>query len=306
MWVNGKETKGELVEADKARQIYTSIVRRTQDPGLLEYLGNDLLRLRVFPIPANGDQKVALSYTSVSNREKGLVEYVYPLKTDGKATATLDDFSIIATIKSQHGVQNVYSPTHSISLRRKGDKEVTVTFDKKQGLLDRDFQLFYQLGDKDVGLTALTHRPIAAEHGYFLMLITPRVELPESQQVPRDIVLVLDTSGSMRGEKMTQAKKALKYCLNNLGKKDRFALVSFATTVNRYRDGLTDATGEQLDQARKWVDELEANGGTAIYDALEAALDFRPQRRMRGRSTWSSSPTASRPSATATRPAGRF
>ena len=277
MWVNGKETKGELVEADKARQIYTSIVRRTQDPGLLEYLGNDLLRLRIFPIPANGDQKVALHYTSVSNREKGLVEYVYPLKTDGKATATLEEFSIAATIKSQHGVQNVYSPTHSISLRRKGDKEVTVTFDKKQGLLDRDFQLFYQLGDKDVGLTALTHRPIAAEHGYFLMLITPKVELSESQQVPRDIVLVLDTSGSMRGEKMEQAKKALKYCLNNLGKKDRFALVSFATTVNRYRDGLLDATGEQLDQARKWVDELEANGGTAIYDALQSALELRPK-----------------------------
>jgi Ca-activated chloride channel homolog len=277
MWVNGKETKGELVEADKARQIYTSIVRRTQDPGLLEYMGNDLLRMRVFPIPANGDQKVALTYTSVSAREKGLVEYVYPLKTDGKATATLEEFAITAVIKSQHGVQNVYSPTHAITLKRKGDKEVTVNFDKQQGLLDRDFQLFYQLGDKDVGLTALTHRPVAAEAGYFLMLITPKVELSKSQQVPRDVVLVLDTSGSMRGEKMEQARKALKYCLNNLSKGDRFGLVSFATTVNRYKDGLTEATPEQLDRARKWVDDLEANGGTAIYDALEKALELRPK-----------------------------
>src|SRR5919201_76204 len=57
MWVDGKEVKGELVEADKARQIYTSIVQRTQDPGLLEYLGNNLLRLRVFPIPPKSDQK---------------------------------------------------------------------------------------------------------------------------------------------------------------------------------------------------------------------------------------------------------
>src|ERR1700674_3848893 len=62
MAVNGKDVKGELVEADKARQIYTSIVRRTQDPGLLEYIGTNLLRMRVFPIPPNGDQKVALSY----------------------------------------------------------------------------------------------------------------------------------------------------------------------------------------------------------------------------------------------------
>src|SRR5437016_4199905 len=58
MWVDGKETTGELVEAGKAREIYTSIVRRTQDPGLLEYMDNRLLRMRVFPVPARGDQKV--------------------------------------------------------------------------------------------------------------------------------------------------------------------------------------------------------------------------------------------------------
>src|SRR6266849_4933739 len=81
MWVNGKETAGEMVEADKARQLYTEIVRRTQDPGLLEYMGNNLMRLRVFPVPANADQKVALTYSSVAPRDGEVVEYVYPLKT---------------------------------------------------------------------------------------------------------------------------------------------------------------------------------------------------------------------------------
>src|SRR5204863_8970089 len=109
MYVGGSEVKGEMVEAQKARDIYNSIVRRTQDPGLLEYIGTNLLRMRVFPIPAHGDQKVALSYTAVTQREKGLVEYIYPLKTDGRATATLEEFSIEADVQSQHGVQNVYS-----------------------------------------------------------------------------------------------------------------------------------------------------------------------------------------------------
>src|SRR5207245_4466052 len=187
--------------------------------------------------------------------------YVYPLKTDGKATATLEDFAITATLKSQHGVQNVYSPTHAITLRRQGDKEVLVSFDKKQGLLDRDFQLFYQLGDKDVGLTALAHRPVAGEHGYFLMLATPKVELKKEYQVPRDMVLVLDTSGSMRGPKMEQARKALKYCLDNLGPKDRFGLINFATTVNKYRDTLSSVAADQVANAKKWVDDLDATGG---------------------------------------------
>src|SRR5919205_221520 len=68
MWVGDKEVKGELVEAARAREVYTSIVRRTQDPGLLEYLGNNLLRMRVFPIPPKGDQKVTLRYTAVGER----------------------------------------------------------------------------------------------------------------------------------------------------------------------------------------------------------------------------------------------
>jgi len=218
---------------------------------------------------------VALSFTAVTQREKGLVEYIYPLKTDGRATATLEEFSIEADIQSQHGVQNVYSPTHSITLKRRNDKQVTVNFDKKQGLLDRDFQMFYQLGDKDVGLTALTHRPVASEKGHFMMLLTPKVELGKSYQIPRDMVLVLDTSGSMRGPKMEQARKALKYCLGNLTSKDRFALINFATTVNRYKEKLIESDADQIAQAKKWVDELEATGGTAINDALASALDLR-------------------------------
>jgi Ca-activated chloride channel family protein len=281
MWVNGTEVKGELIEAAKARDIYTSIVRRTQDPGLLEYLGNNLLRMRVFPIPAKGDQKVSLRYRVVLERAADLVEYVYPLKTDGKATSTLEAFAIEATIKSQHGVQNVYSPTHSITLQRANDKEVKVNFEKSQGLLDKDFQLFYQLGDKDVGLTALTYRPVASEPGYFLLLATPRVEMSKTYEVPRDMVLVLDTSGSMRGPKMEQARKALKVCLESLSPKDRFALFNFATTVNQYKDGMLDASSDQLAQAVKWVDQLEATGGTAINDALAAALALRSKEEGR-------------------------
>src|SRR5713226_4518123 len=90
------------------------------------------------------------------------------------------------------------------------------------------------------------------------------------------MVLVLDTSGSMRGKRMTQARNALKYCLGNLQSQDRFAVLNFATTVNRYTEKLLPATSDEVEQAKKWVDNLEATGGTAINDALMSALDLRP------------------------------
>src|SRR5947208_13180546 len=129
MWVGDTETTGELLDSKKANEVYTAIVRRTQDPAILEYMGNNLMRLKVFPVLPGKDQKVKISFTAVAPQDNGVIEYVYPLKTDGKGAKTLEDFSVKATIKSQHPVQNVYSPTHAIALTRKSDREVEMTFE---------------------------------------------------------------------------------------------------------------------------------------------------------------------------------
>jgi Ca-activated chloride channel homolog len=281
MWVGGNKVKGELVEADKARKIYTDIVSRTKDPGLLEYVGTNLLRMKVFPVPANGDQKVAVTYSYLANNDGGLVEYIYPLRTDGKAATTLDKFSISVKLKSQHPITNIYSPSHAITVSRPNDKEATIGFEKDQAVLDKDFQLFYTPGNKDVGLTALTHRPNGDQNGYFMLLVSPRAELSKKQQAPRDMIFVLDTSGSMRGKRMTQARNALIYCLNNLTPTDNFAILNFATTVNKYTETLQVASAENVAAARKWVEALEATGGTAIDDALKSAMGMRAEDKGR-------------------------
>jgi Ca-activated chloride channel family protein len=278
MWVDGKEVSGELVEADKARTIYTDIVRRTQDPGLLEYLGGNLLRVRVFPVPAHGEQKLAVSYTSVAPSDGGLVEYVYPLRADGKSAQQLEHFTFDATLKAQHPLQNIYSPTHAIKVTRAGDREARVHFEGRHEALDKDLQLYYTAAARDVGLTALFHRPQKGEDGHFMLLISPRAELARTQQVPRDMVFVLDTSGSMAGRRIQQARSALKFCLRNLDKNDRFGLIHFATAVTSYNDKLTPATAANLDKAAAWVDGLEAVGSTNIEEALATALAMRADK----------------------------
>lgn len=274
MTVNGAKVDGKLVEGAAARQLCADCVRRTQDPGLVDYLGNDLLTMTVPAILPGKDLNVTLKYSVLAKQDQGLIEYVYPLKTDGKSTGTLEKLSIKATIKSQHPIQNVYSPTHALNLKRTSDREVHVEFAREQAVLDKDFQLFYMLSDKDVGLTSLIHRASATEDGYFMFLIAPRLEAPQ-RVIPRDLLLVLDTSGSMKGPKMEQARKALHYFLSNMNKQDRFALMNFSTSVTCYQNELLDATPEELGKARKWVDALETTGGTAIDKALAAALEMR-------------------------------
>lgn len=275
MWIDGKETRGELLDAQKARQIYTEIVRRTLDPGLLEYVGQDLLKLRVFPVPPRGDVKVKVRFTAVAHKDRGVIEYTYPMRTDGKATRTLEDFSVRIALKSQLPISTIYSPTHAISILRAGSREATIEFEKKQALLDRDFQLFYGVNESEIGLTPICYKPITSDDGYFLLLISPDMEATKVPGIPRDLVMVLDTSGSMSDVKMNQARNALKHCLNHLGKDDRFALISFATTVNTYADDLNPTTTDHLERANKWVDDLRQGGGTAILPALLRALEFR-------------------------------
>ncbi len=272
--VNGVKVDGKLVEGAEARQLCADCARLSQDSALVEYLGNPLLTMTVPGIRPGQDVNVTVKYSALATQDNGLIEYVYPLKTDGKATSKLEKFSIKASIKSQHAVQNVYSPTHALGVVRASDKEVRVVFEKDQALLDKDFQLFYTLTNQDVGLTAMIHRPSAAEDGYGLFLISPRLEAAK-QVIPRDLLLVLDTSGSMRGVKMEQARKALHYFLNNLNPQDRFALMNFSSSATKYQNEFLDANAEELGKARKWVDALEPTGGTAIDLALSTALEMR-------------------------------
>jgi Ca-activated chloride channel homolog len=280
MWIDGKETNGELLDSKKAAEVYTGIVRRTQDPALLEYLGNGLMRMRVYPVPPTkgdkyGDVKVKLSYTAVAAKDGNAVEFVYPLKTDGKGTRLLEEFSVKLSIKSSTPIQSVYSPTHAIEVKRVSDKHTEVEFSKNQATLDKDFQLFYGTSTSEIGVTPVLYRPVSAEDGFFMLLISPQVESLKTKRTPRDVVLVLDTSGSMSDVKMSQAKQAVRKCLSSLDAKDRFALIAFSTGVNPYSDKLEEASGDQIEKATNWVDKLRAGGGTAISAALDAALDLR-------------------------------
>lgn len=270
MEVDGKMLSAELLDAGKARGIYEDIVRKMRDPALLEYIGNGAFKVRIFPIEPRGTKRVKLSYSEVLTSDAGLFRYTYPLNTEKFSAAPLDDVSIRVDLDAQHGLKTIFCPTHDVEVRRKGAKSAVIGFEAKRTKPDTDFTLYYSADDKGVGLNALCHRE-KGEPGYFLLTITPAYDTGRRAQ-PKDITFVLDVSGSMAGEKMAQAKRALKFCLSNLNSDDRFEVIRFSTEADALFGRLEDASPENVRKAREYVDGLRAIGGTNAEEALTLAL----------------------------------
>ncbi|NRA94839.1 MAG: VWA domain-containing protein [Planctomycetes bacterium] len=274
MMMGGKMVAGEVLEKDKAASIYEGIVRRQQDPALLEYMGNRLFRARVFPIPARGVSEIELSYDQTLTRDGRTVEWRYPYRTRSVSGAPVGQASVHVKLKSTDPVLTVYSPSHEVDVVKKGDHDASVSYESKQDPGDRDFVVVYGLAkDGSVGATLFAHGE-GENSGAFLLLLAPSSELDKGRTLAKDVVFVVDTSGSMSGAKMEQTKKALRYCINSMGEKDRFNLVPFATEASMWKGELVPATSEHKDSALGFVAKMEARGGTNINDALVQALSM--------------------------------
>lgn len=267
--IDGKPVEGKILEAKEARQTYENIVRQMIDPGLLEFADYKTVRARIFPIPAHGTKKVELEYTQVLKAENGMIKYRFPMKTEGE-TGSTEDFKIGVKLNSKSGIRTIWSPSHAVTSKRDGDHKAVISFDGKDVIPDKDFLLYYSISDKDLTANLLTQKN-ASEDGYFMMTLTPPVEA--KQIVNKDVVLVADTSGSMKGDRMNQTKKALKYLVNSFGPGDKFSVVRFSTDVDSFKPTLVQATAENKKAAMEFIDDMEAAGGTNIGDALKTACN---------------------------------
>ncbi|HET6202725.1 MAG TPA: VIT domain-containing protein [Planctomycetota bacterium] len=271
LWVDGKEVKGELLDRDRARSIYEGIVRRNRDPALLEWAGSGCVRLAAFPVPPGGEAKVRLRYASLVPTAAGAFEYRFPLNLAPIARGGLRSLVVDVSLESSRPLSAIYSPTHPVEVRREGDKKARVTLEAGNVAADRDLRILFAPAEKEFGFLFLGHRR-SGEEGFFTALFAPRFDLAETRVQAKDLTVVMDTSGSMAGEKIEQAKGALRHVIGRLRPGDRFNLIRFSSEAESFRDGPVEATGENLEAARAWIGRIEARGGTNIDEGLAKAL----------------------------------
>ncbi|MEA3337942.1 MAG: VIT domain-containing protein [Chloroflexota bacterium] len=272
MIVDGQQVEGEIKRKEEARAIYEEIVRRRRDPALLEYVGRDLFQARLFPIPPGGERQIELTYSQVLPIENGLVRYAFPLGRNplvGGRQSIVDQLAISAVIESSTPLKTIYSPSHPIVVHRETDYRAMAGYEENNASLTSDFQLYFGIDENDIGVSLFSYKP-EGKDGFFMMLAAPGVEIDPEQVVARDILLVLDTSGSMQGAKIHQARDALNYVLERLNPQDRFNILTFSTGVRQFEWDLQPV--DRIDDARHFASQVYAEGGTNINQALAQAL----------------------------------
>lgn len=269
---------GEVLPADKAREIYLSYLRQARDPALLEYVGQGAFRARIFPIEPGETRRIALEYAELLAPERGLVRYRYPLAPERFSAKSLEEVKVEVVILGGRPLGSVYSPTHKVSVTRETPTSARALYAEKNVLPERDFILYYSLAGEGVGLDLLAYRP-DEEDGFFLVLVTPPAER-DLAPLPKDLVLVIDRSGSMEGDKMAQARDAAVFILERLAPDDRFGVIAFDHEILDLTPGLVPATSENVTAALREVRRLSARGSTNIHEALLRGMGWlRPADR---------------------------
>jgi Mg-chelatase subunit ChlD len=201
-----------------------------------------------------------------------LYEFSYPVgewRNDSSESTRLK-----VDIHTTPPLKSVFSPTHKLKVERKNGHDAMAVLQGPGADPSKTFRLYFDASERTFGLKVLTHRT-KRDGGFFMLMAAPKVELDPTEISQKDLVFVIDTSGSMLGKKMEQAKSALLFCLKCLRPGDRFNIVTFASTVRCFTQELSSVDKDTLDEAADFVRKIVASGGTNIDEALCTAYEGR-------------------------------
>lgn len=269
----GPEPVAKILPRDEARGIYDAIVRKAMDPALVEFAGYNLIRTSAFPIPAGATQKLTVIFEQVLRADGDRIDYVLPRSESLGEGGVL--WTVKVTVNCQGGIGTVYSPSHDLAIERpSGTRAVASSMGGKQ-LSAGAFRFSYmKLPEKSGMISAsLIAYPDASigdgTGGYFMLLATlPKPSSVDAAKARREVVLVLDRSGSMGGEKIEQARKAAIQVIDGLELGESFNIIDYSDSIASFSDKPVVKSAESADKARRYLQGIQHGGGTNIHDAL--------------------------------------
>ncbi len=267
---------GRFLPAAEAAKVYAEVARGAGASALLGRVGAPAWLLPEVRLGAATDLVVELRLPV--GRDAGLRTLTLPMPAADLA-AGVRKVRVEVELHAERPLRAVFSPSHEVEVARPVEHAATVRLRAERLQHAEPLRLFWAVDDDALGLRVLTHRAEGEDVGYLMLLGNPSGA--QGPVIPKDVVLALDTSGSMRGEKLEQVRSAVEYVLEHLNPTDRFNLVAFGTEVRRFRPDLVPSTADTREAARRFVEDLVAHGRTNIAGALEAGLAGTPGARPR-------------------------
>lgn len=261
---------GKLIPRDEARRIYDEIVRRSLDPGLLEFAGHGMVKSSVFPVPSRGTSRVRLVYEQILEIDGDRIDYALP-RTESPTHQV--PWSVTVDWKIKGGLAGVYSPSHDMSEERMGGGHMKL--ENRGKMQPGSLLLSATRRKKDNATASIMAYPTAKDAGYFLMLLTPPA-MEKKQTVKREVSLVIDKSGSMAGEKIEQALKAASQVIEGLEDGEAFNVIVYNEAIEQFSATPVIKSRETLLEVRQYLSGIRVSGGTNIHDALQSAISQKP------------------------------
>ena len=284
MWIDGKEMVGEVLEKQRAREIYNSYKQVRRDPGLLEQVDYRTFEMRIFPIGPKAEQRVEITYYQELDSDHDTLRYVYPLATTTRKDIQGDvtgKFAIQLHVKSLVPITAINSPSHGdmFVFARHTDDYSQASWENRGGRLDKDIVLGVQLSRPKTGLDLITSRE-KGDDGFFMMSLTAGEDLAALDET-MDYIFVLDISGSMGNDgKLMLSRESIMAFVDELQAGDRFDVLTFNIQPTTLFGSLRDASGNANTEARQFLDRQSARGGTVLNTAMQSAYRYADPDRM--------------------------
>ena len=277
--VDGQPQNATRQNAGTTNAILFNTVAQRRDPSWLQFTDWETLAFNL-TLPPGGSRRMVLEYEQVLAPTGGLLHYRYILSTERYSSRPLEDVSIRVDLTSSRGLATLYSSSHAITLQRDGANQAHATWQAQNVQPTEDFDLFFAPAQGGFGGGLLTGQRGGQDH--FLFLFAPEAETTQAARLSKDIVFVIDRSGSMGADgKLEQVKNALQYMLGRLNADDRFSIVGFDDRVLTLSPTLQSIDDRSLEGARRFVDDLHSSGSTDLGAALQAGWQIFQQTEAR-------------------------
>jgi len=276
MWIGDSLVEADIVEKERAREIYETILRERRDPGLLEWTGGNIFKARVFPIFAHSEKRIKISYTQVLPMKNGRCRYSYALQSEMLKQHPLRELALDVRVNSALPLKSVTCPTHNVRSDMT-EHSAHVEFSAQEYTPDRDFEVEIEVDYRNAPVTMISHR--RGDDGYFLlMLTTPAVEGAGERTVipdgaPLELLILADTSGSMDESSRRARDSFIAAMLSSLGPKDSFNIATCDVTCEWFSPKPVRVDETNVAAARDFVVGRRSLGWSDLDTAIASAIE---------------------------------